>query len=200
MVYTDINDIQGEYGLILSDPPWQIKKAKRKSRPNSSMSPIDYPTMDLNDIKDHLLKITEHSSSNAIMFLWTIESQLYNALSILNELGWKKHVVMIWSKGRGMAPAFSVRFTHEYLIYAYRGKFERPIKEMQGKFGTVFTGISHKHSEKPQEVYEMIEAMYPSKKKIEMYARLARQGWDSFGNEVNAGGEENESKVESSSS
>lgn len=199
MIYTDINEIQGEYDLILSDPPWHIQKSKRKSRPNSSMSPIDYPTMNLNDIKEHLSIMTNHTSKDAILFLWTIESQLYNALTLLDELGWKKHVVMIWSKGRGMAPAFSVRFTHEYLIYAYKGKFERPIKDMQGKFGTVFTGTSHRHSEKPVETYEMIEAMYPNTKKIEMYARSSRIGWDSFGNEVDRG-ENDGSKNQSSSS
>ena len=32
--------------------------------------------------------------------------------------------------------------------------------------------------------YEIIERLYPDLKKLEMYARETRDGWDSFGNEV----------------
>ena len=205
MIYTDINDLNKEYSLILADPPWQIKKGgKTKARPNSSGKPLDYPTLMLDEIQNHLQIALSHTTDNAIIFLWTIDSYLDKALQMIKDLGLKKHIVMIWDKNQGMAPAFSVRFVHEYLIYAYKGKFQRPAKEAQGKYGSVFHTIQNgKHSQKPEIAFEIIETLYPDfkDKRLEMYARSTRQGWDSFGNEVeNKGGVENENKIESTTS
>ena len=41
-----------------------------------------------------------------------------------------------------------------------------------------------KHSEKPQEVYDRIERMFPTQNKIEMFARKVRLGWSVWGNEI----------------
>jgi N6-adenosine-specific RNA methylase IME4 len=40
------------------------------------------------------------------------------------------------------------------------------------------------HSAKPAVVYEMIEDYFPTLPKIELNARLPRDGWDSWGNEA----------------
>jgi N6-adenosine-specific RNA methylase IME4 len=40
------------------------------------------------------------------------------------------------------------------------------------------------HSRKPDEGYEIIEAMYPELPKIELFARSARKGWAMWGNEA----------------
>ena len=39
------------------------------------------------------------------------------------------------------------------------------------------------HSQKPDEQYEKIERLYPNAKKLELFARRRREGWDAFGNE-----------------
>ena len=205
MIFKNIDDIQGEYSLIIADPPWQIRKGnKLKTRPNSAGKPLDYPTLTLDEIQNHLLIALSHTTDNAIVFLWTIDSYLDKALQMIKNLGLRKHIVMIWDKNQGMAPAFSVRFVHEYLIYAYKGKFQRPAKEAQGKYGSVFHAIQNgKHSQKPEIAFEIIEALYPNykNKRLEMYARSERDGWDSFGNELdNKGGLENDNKIESTTS
>lgn len=40
------------------------------------------------------------------------------------------------------------------------------------------------HSEKPEEGYQIIEALYPGARKIEVFARKPRIGWTSIGNEI----------------
>ena len=40
------------------------------------------------------------------------------------------------------------------------------------------------HSRKPDEAYELIERMYPDLPKIELFARSAREGWASWGNQA----------------
>ena len=49
---------------------------------------------------------------------------------------------------------------------------------------TVFRERALKHSQKPQIAYEIIERLYPTARKIELYARNHRDGWDCWGNEV----------------
>ena len=56
-------------------------------------------------------------------------------------------------------------------------------KDVQGKYCTVFREKSTKHSKKPLFAYEMLENMFPEAKKIELFARNTREGWDCWGDE-----------------
>jgi N6-adenosine-specific RNA methylase IME4 len=41
-----------------------------------------------------------------------------------------------------------------------------------------------RHSAKPAEIRDRITRMFPSHKKIELFAREVPDGWDAWGNEV----------------
>lgn len=41
-----------------------------------------------------------------------------------------------------------------------------------------------RHSEKPVEVYNRIERLYPKASRLELFARARREGWESWGDEV----------------
>lgn len=185
MIINDLNDIKETYGLIYADPPWKQSKGGKKSvRENSSGKPLDYPTCSLDEIKEHLRLATESTTENSILFLWTIDKYLFEAQQIAESLGYKLHARMIWDKVTGIPAAFTVRYGHEYLLYMYKGKLTPVAKDERGKIHTVFRERATKHSKKPDIAYEIIERLYPDLKKLEMYARETRNGWDSFGNEV----------------
>lgn len=185
MIINDLNDIKETYGLIYADPPWKQSKGGKKSvRENSSGKPLDYPTCSLDEIKEHLRLATESTTENSILFLWTIDKYLFEAQQIAESLGYKLHARMIWDKVTGIPAAFTVRYGHEYLLYMYKGKLTPVTKDERGKVHTVFRERVTKHSKKPDIAYEIIERLYPDLKKLEMYARETRDGWDSFGNEV----------------
>ena len=185
MIINDLNDIKETYGLIYADPPWKQSKGGKKSvRENSSGKPLDYPTCSLDEIKEHLRLATESTTENSILFLWTIDKYLFEAQQIAESLGYKLHARMIWDKVTGIPAAFTVRYGHEYLLYMYKGKLSPVAKDERGKIHTVFRERVTKHSKKPDIAYEIIERLYPDLKKLEMYARETRDGWDSFGNEV----------------
>lgn len=185
MIINDLNDIKETYGLIYADPPWKQSKGGKKSvRENSSGKPLDYPTCSLDEIKEHLRLATKSTTENSILFLWTIDKYLFEAQQIAESLGYKLHARMIWDKVTGIPAAFTVRYGHEYLLYMYKGKLTPVAKDERGKIHTVFRERVTKHSKKPDIAYEIIERLYPDLKKLEMYARETRDGWDSFGNEV----------------
>ena len=91
---------------------------------------------------------------------------------------------MIWDKVTGIPAAYTVRYGHEYLLYMYKGKLTPVAKEERGKIHTVFREKVTAHSKKPEIAYQIIERLYPTLSKIELYARNEREGWDSFGNEL----------------
>ena len=175
-----------KYQITYADPPWRQSKGGKKSvRPNSSGSELDYPVISLEEIEQHLYNaVLETTINSSVLFLWTIDKYLFKAEEIANNLGYKLHARMIWNKVTGIPAAFTIRFGHEYLLYMYRGKMLPVAKTERGKIHSVFTEQVQRHSQKPEIAYQIIERLYPDTKKLEMYARAKRQGWDAWGNEV----------------
>jgi len=167
-----------KYDIVYADPPWQQNKGGlRKCRPNQKRE-LDYTTLSLEEIKNIIKKYDAN-----ILFMWTIDKYLFNAEKIAKDLGYNLHARIIWDKTNGIAPAFTIRFCHEYLLWFYK-KFIPIDKKQRGRWKSVITEKSTKHSVKPNIVYNMIESFYPDAKKIELFARERYDGWDCFGNEL----------------
>lgn len=179
MIYSTIP--KQPYDLVYTDPPWQISRGGvKKSRPNSSGKPLDYPTLPLSTIKDM------HSQLNTNnIFMWTIEKYLYQTETMMYSLGYTLHCRIIWDKGRGQAPAYTLRFTHEYLLWFYKkGHILKPAEDFRGVYPSVIHETNTYHSHKPETAYTYLETMFPAATKLELFSRQERPGWDSFGNEV----------------
>ena len=184
MIVSNLTAITDEYNLLYVDPPWKQSKGGRKAvRPNSSGGELDYQTCSYDELREHLMNAVSHTSENSVLFLWTIDKYLFEAQQIAESIGYRLHARMIWNKVTGIPAAFTVRFGHEYLLYMYRGKLTPVAPEERGKIHTVFTEVATRHSKKPEIAYQIIERLYPDLKKLEMYARNERDGWDSWGNE-----------------
>lgn len=140
----------------------------------------------MEEIKNIHKKIfEENTETKHSVFMWTIDKYLHDTEKMMKELGYELHARFIWDKQNGVAPAFTVRFSHEYLLWFYKkDNILMPCKKQRGKFTTVFSEQSTKHSKKPIISYEMIETMFPDSNKLELFARDVRDGWDSRGNEV----------------
>lgn len=181
----DIFDTNKKYSIIYADPPWkQSKGGKKNVREKTSGKPLDYPVCSLEEIYVHLKQADSLTEENAVLFLWTIDKYLFEAQELAESMGYKLHARMIWDKVTGIPAAFTVRYGHEYLLYMYKGKLMQIAKEERGKIHTVFREKVKRHSQKPELAYQIIERLYPTANKIELYARNERIGWDCWGNEV----------------
>lgn len=181
----DIYDTTNRYDLILADPPWkQARGGKKSVRENSSGRPLEYPTLSLGEIREHLEIATNLTEKDSVLFLWTIDKYLFEAQQIGESLGYKLHARMIWNKINGIPAAFTIRFWHEYLLYMYRGKLLPVAKEERGKIHSVFTEQVKRHSQKPDVSYQIINRLYPDTRKLELYARREIPGFDCWGNEL----------------
>ena len=182
----DIFNTKNKYGIIYTDPPWkQTKGGKRDCRPNQDKE-LDYTTLDMSEIKEiHKNVFNNLTEKKHNVFMWTIDKYLHETEQMMKELGYALHARFIWDKENGVAPAFTVRFSHEYLLWFYKkGSILMPCEEMRGKYTTVLREQSTRHSKKPICAYEMIENMFPDSSRLEMFARNTRDRWDCWGNEV----------------
>jgi N6-adenosine-specific RNA methylase IME4 len=77
---------------------------------------------------------------------------------------------------------YYARQRHELLLVATKGAPGVPMPE--DRYDSVIEAPRGQHSEKPHIVYDMLEAMYPTFRKLELFARNSRDTWHSWGNEV----------------
>jgi N6-adenosine-specific RNA methylase IME4 len=76
------------------------------------------------------------------------------------------------------------RNAHEIVLIGVRGKIYDKLEDKSQR--TVFFAPNLKHSQKPEVLQDKLEAMFPTTagKRMEIFARRERAGWNCFGNEI----------------
>lgn len=173
------------YEVLLIDPPWPKRKGGlRKVRPKQGRE-LDYRTMTVEEIFSLLdNEIFSLAAQLHNLFIWTIESFLLPCEDMLERRGYRRHCRLIWNKGNGAAPCFSVRFGHEYLIWYYRGGFMPVAVAIRCKFLSVFQEAAREHSRKPEIAYRLIEQLYPGARRLDVFSRQSRPDWDQYGDQT----------------
>ena len=76
-----------------------------------------------------------------------------------------------------------VRQQHELILIAKRGNgLLTPDPAL--RVSSVIHAPRRDHSQKPDELYEIIESYWPKHHKVELFARSARKGWARWGYEA----------------
>lgn len=176
----------GKIDVFMVDPPWKKRKGGiRKSRPLQGRE-FTYETMETDDIFRLLdVDIFPLSTDNHTVFMWTIDTYLHECECRMDERGYKLHARFVWDKENGVAPCFSVRFSHEYLLWFYKPKFIPVAKNVRGVYTTIIREKSREHSRKPDAAYDMVSKMFPYAIKMDVFSREKRDGWLQYGNEIN---------------
>jgi N6-adenosine-specific RNA methylase IME4 len=166
---------EGEFAVILADPPWQSKN------PDSDWAPENhYPTLALDEIA--ALGEEVPAAASSACFLWAVSALLAEALEVLAAWGFTYRTNLAWVKP-SIGLGTWTRCRHELLLYGTRGTIGPP--EPKCRPDSVIEAERGRHSEKPESVYELIERAYPDLPKLELFARgTPRPGWTAWGNEV----------------
>jgi N6-adenosine-specific RNA methylase IME4 len=164
----------GSFDLIYADPPWRFP-----GNPDSSRAVENhYPTMELAEI----LALTPPAADNSLLFLWGVNSQLPQALHVIDAWGFAYVTQFVWVKDKWGLGQYN-RCQHELLLVARRGSFPPPDEDRRRS--SVIDARRRRHSEKPEQVRELLEQMYPAATKLELFARgKARPGWTIWGNQA----------------
>lgn len=161
------------YPVLLCDPPWRYEGAESDSRKIEN----HYPTMSHQD----LLDLKPPAGNDAVLFLWATSPKLTEALALLEAWDFDYRTCLVWVKDR-IGMGYYARQQHELLLVARRG--ELPVPDPQNRPSSVIQAPRGVHSAKPDQVYELIETMYPRFARCELFARAARTGWVGWGNQA----------------
>jgi N6-adenosine-specific RNA methylase IME4 len=156
------------YGVVLADPPFKNPAVEQR-----------YPTMTVEEIC--AMPVSALATPDAVLFLWVPPALLAEGLRVMAAWGFRYVSQIIWDK---QSPGWGryVRQQHEILLIGTKGKPITP--EPSDRPPSIVRAPRREHSRKPDEVYDIIERMYPSLPKIELFARYRRTGWAAWGNEV----------------
>jgi N6-adenosine-specific RNA methylase IME4 len=117
-------------------------------------------------------------ADRAHLYLWVTNAFMAEGHTVAKAWGFVPRTILTWVKPRiGMGHYF--RNTTEHVIFGVRGSL--PTKRKNAR--TDFTAPMGRHSEKPEMFYRLIESMSPGPY-LELFARRAAPGWDTWGNET----------------
>lgn len=163
---------QGKYFILYADPPWQYQNIGFDESAEQQ-----YPTMSVEEICT--LPIHNLITDRAVLFLWVTNAFINEGLKVCEAWGFEYKTNFAWIKSSGPSIGWFIKSRHELLFIATKGEGLHPSE----KFISWFEFKVRRHSQKPDIVYEMVEKMYPGPY-MELFARQSRDGWDSWGNEL----------------
>ena len=179
----------GVYRVIYADPPWQYGD----TRNDDGSADSQYPTMPVDEICS--MPVREIAAADSVLFLWATAPCLPEAMQVIDAWGFTYKAQFVWDKLKGFNGHYNdVR--HELLLIATRGSCVPDVDTLDP---SVIAEKRTKHSKKPDRFYDLIERLYPigkgnpavlprktSPTHVELFARRSRDGWQSWGNQVDA--------------
>jgi N6-adenosine-specific RNA methylase IME4 len=189
-----------DYQVILADPPWQYDFSKSASRQIENQ----YPTMTAAELISMrpFIDTLHFAAPGAILFMWATAPKLAQAIDLVAHWGFDYKTFDVWIKvprdrhadqlalapdleptaldGTGMG--YYTRVRHEPILIATTGEIAPPPPAQRPV--SAFYAERRGHSQKPDLSYQRIERMYPTARRIELFARERRVGWDRWGNEA----------------
>jgi|HubBroStandDraft_4_1064222.scaffolds.fasta_scaffold00333_11 N6-adenosine-specific RNA methylase IME4 len=177
---TRLETVRGRYQIIYADCPWETGPSRSDRAVQNH-----YPGMSMEQLK--ALPVKRLSADDSALFMWTTAARLKDALDLMECWGFEYKSNLAWVKGPQWQLGWWFRNRHELLLVGVRGKPPTPIKIPQSVLQTNQHNKKRQHSQKPEEVYALIENMWPqvSMRRVELFARISsRKGWSVWGAET----------------
>jgi len=177
-MFVDIYDTDRKYGVVYADPPWRYD-----NRASHGAAEKHYQTLSLQDlcalpVKDLLLP-------DAILFLWVTWPQLTSGLYVMPSWDFRyKTLGFIWIKQtKNGRPIFGLgnytRANSEPCLIGVKG---RPAIEDRS-ISQIVLAERRKHSQKPDEVRDLISRLCGDVPKLELFGRDHHPRWDVYGDD-----------------
>lgn len=168
-------DSIGKFPVIYADPPWRYDFSSTVNREIENQ----YPTMDIEEICG--LNINMIANDDCVLFIWATNPKLIEALKVIEAWGFEYKTNMVWVKDK-IGMGYYARQQHELLLIATKGNLPTPDPSVRPS--SVIYSDREQHSQKPLIVYDLIETMYPDFRKVELFARIEKKGWNAWGNQI----------------
>jgi len=182
-----------KYEIIYADPPWDYGGKLQFDKSSTTKEKIDfsknifissaefkYPTLKTSELKKlHLQSIC---ADDCLLFMWVTNPHLAQGIELGISWGFEyKTVAFVWNKMVHNPGKYTMSYCELCLVFK-RGKIPSPRGARNIK--QLVNSPRGAHSEKPGEIRSGIEQMFPTQKKIELFARARFTGWDIWGLDV----------------
>jgi mRNA (2'-O-methyladenosine-N6-)-methyltransferase len=167
------------FDAIMMDPPWQLSS----SQPTRGVA-IAYDTLADNIITDIPV---EQLQTDGFIFIWTINAKFKVTLDLIKGWGYRYCDEIVWikqtvngkiAKGHG----YYLQHTKETCLIGIKGnpKYNKDVMT------DVIFSKRRGQSQKPEEVYDIIEGLIPNGYYLEIFGRRnnLRNYWVTIGNEI----------------
>lgn len=166
-----------QYGVILADPEWRFGTWSEEGQDRAAANHYATSTVDQIKARD----VPSIAADDCVLALWTTVPMLEQALDVMSTWGFAYKSHCVWLKDK-VGTGYWFRNVHEILLIGTKGSPPAPAPGTQWE--SAFDAAVGEHSEKPMEVYAMLEHYFPNLPKIELNARQKRSGWDCWGAEA----------------
>jgi N6-adenosine-specific RNA methylase IME4 len=164
------------YGVIYADPPWKFAPYSEETGMDRAAD-NHYPTMDT----EAVMALEVPADDDCVLFLWATVPMLPHAIAVMSAWDFTYKSNFVWVKDKA-GTGFWSRNKHELLLIGTRGSVPAPAHGDQ--YPSAIEAPRGEHSAKPFAFREMIEELFPTLPKLEMFAREQFEGWDAWGNEA----------------
>ena len=173
-----------EYRTVVADPPWQPKLGETwNSRMTDKAGPQRfYQTMSVPEI----IALKPRMAAQAHLYIWCLTQHVDWGYEVARAWEAEPITLLTWKKPGLGAGRF--RCNTEHVLVARKGPragnpFGQGGRHAQATDGTLFEWPRGRHSEKPQEFFQLVERLSPAPR-LEMYARTQRPGFTAWGKEA----------------
>jgi N6-adenosine-specific RNA methylase IME4 len=179
-----------KFQIIYADPPWHYNGKLQFDKSSKSKDKIDlkknifistasfkYPTLKLNELKK--LDLEKISDENSLLFMWATNPHLDQAIELGKHWGFEyRTIAFIWNKLVHNPGKYTMSYCEVCLLFK-KGKIPTPRGSRNIK--QYVEEKRQQHSKKPDVIRKNIEKMFPSQKKIELFARDKFTNWEVWG-------------------
>lgn len=151
-----------KYRIVLADPPWSYSN----TMPEYFIEQGDhYSLMTIDEIC--ALPIKKITTENSVLFLWVTSPIFEESFQVVKSWGFEYKSSFVWDKIKhNMGHYNSLR--HELLLVCTRGSCRPDTNKLYDSFVSI---ERTEHSEKPKYFRELIDTLYPTGRRIEIFAR-----------------------------
>ena len=169
------------YDLVFADCPWAFELYSERGQKKSAQA--QYDCMSLEDIK--ALPVDQLAGKDCLLFLWATWPMLPQAFEVMEAWKFKYvsggHWAKKTTKGKlAFGTGYRLRSASEpWLI----GTIGNPTTSKSAR--NAIEGAVREHSRKPEEAYKWCESYMPNARRVELFSRMPRPGWESWGDQQN---------------
>jgi N6-adenosine-specific RNA methylase IME4 len=182
-----------KFDIIYADPPWHYNGKLQFDKSSTSKEKLDlskkifistagfkYPMLKTSELVQ--IPISTIAKDDCLLFMWTSNPHLAQSIELGKAWGFEyKTVAFVWDKMNHNPGQYTLSNCELCLVFK-RGRIPKPrgARNVQ----QLIRAPRKAHSEKPIEVIQAITKMFPTQKKIELFARRDFEDWSVWGLDV----------------